>query len=453
MNLRTRRAVYKPTEKTVVTEIKHFVVDSVRRVGAGFHSVATKITDETFEQKDVVVTLEKPYTLQDVRSVLSIQTPFPVIAEFVGFGELPAEEVRTEQKFTDAAITIGEANAGRFIPVTITDKDEFGPRIEANVINLRTAETEKFTLNLSPVAGVYTGYFQTQNNDATGVDFDGTLYCRKDDMLRVYYLDPHGASGKSIEVSKEFVVGLDFKETVIEAPTSLRFDSSLNIRILNPVSLMVVVTNKRTGSFVEQMIGNYQPIKLTYDDDTHALSVQDNDVISIATSGKDMYGQVKTVVHDLVISGTAITPVITQANTLADVRDEYTISIQDNNLPANPVVRLTNGITGQSTNVALNEEYPFSGKYSATLPNLISLVLPGQNLQINYVSGLVTLTRNVETIMGTSENCENAEPLESTLTAPLRLTINGQFFLNGSFAGTITLYAIDAPVRCTLIKA
>ena len=453
MNLKTKRAVYKPTEKTVVTEIKQFVVDSVRRVAAGFHSVATKITDETLEQKDVVITLEKPYTLLDVHNVCSIQTPFPIIAEFTAFGEIPTPESRTEQTFTDAVITYGDAFAGRFITITISDADQFtmGP-LEAHVINLRTAETEKFKLGPTNEQGVYTGYFQTQNNAATGVDFDGVLYCQKDDMLRVYYLDPYGASGKSIEVAKEFVVGLDFKETTIQAPHSLPFDKRLSVRILNPVSMMVSVKNKRTSSVIEQMVGNYQPILLGYEDGEFALSVQDNDILVISTSGKNMYGEYTTVSQEVLVSGVTIVPTL-DAISLADVRNPFMIKVQDSNLPTNPVVKLTNTSTLQSTSYPLVEDYAYSGRYSVALPDLISVVLPGQLLQISYTVGEQTVSKNVDTIMGQIDEVVEEKPLEPTLSAPLRMTINGQFFLNGSFAGTIKLYAIDKPVRCTILKA
>lgn len=453
MNPKTRRAVYKPTEKTVVTEIKQFVVDSVRRVGAGFHSVATKITDETLDQKDVVITLEKPYTLLDVHNVCSIQTPFPIIAEFTAFGEIPTPDTRTEQTFTDAVITYGDAYAGRFITVTISDADQFtmGP-LEANVINLRTAETEKFKLGPTDEQGVYTGYFQTQNNAATGVDFDGVLYCQKDDMLRVYYTDPYGASGKSVEVVKEFVVGLDFKETTIQAPHALPFDKRLSVRVLNPVSTMVSVKNKRTSSVIEQMVGNYQPILLGYEDGELELSVQDNDIIVISTSGKNMYGEFTTVSQEVIVSGVTIEPELT-AISLADVRDPFVIKVLDYNLPANPFVSLINTSTLQTTKYPLVEEYPHSGRYAVTLPNLLSNVLPGQLLQISYTAGEKTVSKNVDTIMGQTDEVVDTKPLAPTLSAPLRMTINGQFFLNGSFAGTIKLYAIDSPVRCTILKA
>ena len=452
MNIKTRRQVYKPTEKTVVTEIKQFVVDSVRRVGAGFHSVATKITQETLEQKDVVITVDNPYELLNVHSVVSIQTPFPIIAEFTAFGNIPTPEVRTERKFTDAVVTYGDAFAGRFIPITITDEDQFtfGP-IEANVINLRTGETEKFNLHSTNAQGVYTGYFPTQNNSARGTDFDGLLYCQKNDMLRVYYTDAYGASGKSTEVSATFTVGLDFNETTIQAPLSLPFDKFLNLRVLNPVSTIVSVKNKRTGSTVEQMIGNYQPVLLGYEDNDKSLSVQDNDIIVVSTSGKNMYGDSTTVVQEVLVSGVAISPVIATI-AQADVREPFVITVQDNNLPDNAVVKLTNTVTGQSTTYDLVEEYRYSGRFSVTIPNLVSIVLPGQLMQVSYKNG-TTVSQNVDTVMGQTAECIVEDINAPTLSAPLRMTINGQFFLNGSFAGTIKLYAIDSPVRCTILKA
>lgn len=453
MKPKIKRAVYKPTEKTVVTEIKQFVVDSVRRIAAGYHSVATKITTETLEQKDVVITLEKPYTLLDVHSVVSIQTPFPIIAEFTAFGEIPEPEVRTEQQFTDAVITHGDAFAGRFITITISDADQFtmGP-LEANVINLRTGETEKFSLGHTNEQGVYTGYFQTQNNAATGVDFDGVLYCQKSDMLRVYYLDPYGASGKSVEVVTEFVVDLDFKETTIQAPTALTFDKHLSVRVINPVSLVVSVKNKRTNTTIEQMIGNYQPILLGYDDGPFAISVQDNDVLVISTSGKNMYGEYTTVSQEVLVSGVVIDPVL-ETISLADVREPFVIKVRDSNLPVNPVVKITNTSTNKSSEYSLDEEYPYAGRYAVTLPNLVSIGLPGQLLQVVYTVGGKTVSKNVDTIMGQTDEYVETPPLVPTLSAPLRMTVNGQFFLNGSFAGTIKLYAIDKPVRCTILKA
>jgi len=444
--------IFKPLVKTVVTEIKHFIVDSVRRSGLRDFTVATKVTDATLTQMEVIVGPDNPYTLKDVANLVSIQCPYEIMAEFTSFGLIPELEKRTEQVFFDATLeTVGATQAGRFISVKVTDMDIYtAAPLMADVMNMRTGETENIMLHRES-QGVYAGFFQTQNNDAKGVDFDGVLYCQKDDTLRLGYIEAYDVNGNSRELTLDVVVTLDFAETVIEMPTSAPFNSFLNLRVKNPAGNMVTLKNMRTGSSLTFVLGMYVPIALAYEDNTTAFAVQEGDEINVEVLGKDIYGQTQTITKTLTIAAAPVMPVLDTVVT-ADVARPFTVDIQDYNQPESAVLKVTNAATGISTTIPMDLAYPYSGLFSLTLPALFNYALPGQQLIISYENAGFSVTKNIDTIMAPTAECQTIESDTNVQSAPVLFRINGQFFLNGSFAGTIKLYA-DKPVRCTLIKA
>ena len=444
-------AIFKPLAKTIVTEIKHFLVDSVRRTGITSHSVATKVTDTTLTQQEVVVGPDNPFILKDVHNVLSIHCPYPVKAELISFGSIPEPEVRSEQVYYDAEIeTVGENRAGRFITLRVTDKDIYtAAPLSADVMNMRTGETETVSL-VRKTHGVYEGFLQTQNNDVKGVDFDDVMYCQKDDILRATYAEAYAANGLSREISLDIVVTLDFAETYIEVPDTIPFDSFLNLRVKNPVSGVVRITNVRTSTQHVRQLSAFTPIQLGYEDTDNGIAVQAGDSIIIVTQGKDIYGQIVDISKTVRISETTVTPLM-QTPRLIDISEPFTITLQDYNLPSTASIKITNGVTGVQTVFPMVSEYEYSGRFSLS-PSLTAVGLPGQQLVVSYTIGGVTVTQNVDTHMGQTPNVETPVPVVNTESAPVTLTINGLFMLNGSFAGTVKLYA-DKPVRCTLIKA
>lgn len=447
------RDIYKPLAKTVVTEIKHFVVDKVRRVGQGNFTVATKVTENSLTQTDITVGPDNPYTMKDVHNLVSIQCPYEIMAEFTSFGSIPEPEARTEQIYFDATLeTVGATQAGRFISVRVTDKDVYtAAPISVDVMNMRTGETETANLNRDS-QGVYSGFFQTQNNDAKGVDFDGVLYCQKDDTLRISYAEAYAANGLSREVNLDVVVTLDFAETTIEMPTSAPFGSFLNMRVKNPAGTMLSITNNRTGTSLSKVIGTFAPVELAYEDTPDSFAVQEGDELTVVVLGKDIYGQVLNISKALTIAAAPVMPVMDTV-AIADVAKPFTVNIQDYNLPANAAMKFTNATTGISTSVPMELAYQYSGLFSLTLPVLVNLALPGQQLTLSYESNGLIVTKNIDTIMAATPECEAEIADDSNVqSAPVTFKINGSFFLNGSFAGTIKLYA-DKPVRCTLIKA
>lgn len=446
-------SVYKPPARTIVTETRQFLVDNTGRTGINAFSVATKVTEATLVQQDVTVGPDNSYTIKDVRNILSIQCPHPIKIEMISFGEIPEEEVRTEQVFFDAEIAIGVANASRFVPITVVDKDIFTTApISINAQNMRTGETETVELARNG-QGVYSGFLVTQNNDAQGTDFDGTMYCRKDDILRFIYEEPYGASGKSQVVTKDQVVTLDFEPTVVQAPFYVPFGSFLNFRVQHPAGQQATVTNTRSGSTKTVVLGNFSPLEITYADADNAFAAEDGDVFQIVTAGKDIYGQIQNVTATVIID--ASQPGIT-VQTQVDVTKPFDIVVTDNNMPMAPVLKLKNDFTGVEFNYPLGQkDFAYSGELIAHFDSFYHIGLPGQPVTISYVSGGITVTKVLELVAPAPVPVQEPvepEPDNSVQSVPVSMVVNGHFFLNGSFAGTIKLSA-DQPVRCTLIKA
>lgn len=446
------KPVYKPLAKTVVTEIKHAIVDTVRRVGQSHHTVATKISRDMLTQNEVIVGPDKTHTMKDVHNIVSIFAPHPIVAEFIGFGELEPEESTTEQIFYDAEMLVGRADAGRFVSVAVTDLDIYTEApLQCEAVNMRTGETEYFDVR-KEADGVYVGFFQTQNNDATGTDFDGVLYAVKGDTLRVTYNEAFGANGKSREVVQDVIVTLDFVPTVIECPNTVPFNASLALRVISPVGMRVKVQNMRTLYSIEQHIGTYQPILMGFEDGPLVMDVQDNDEISITTLGKNSLGIEQVITRTIHVAGAPVAATL-DVNSIADVTKPYVISVQDDNLPASARIKITNGITSNVSELGMTEAYPNSGQFSLSLDALSHIGLPGHILVISYTTeGGLSVQRNVTLIMPQTEECEVELAPPAPVSNPVVFNINGLFMLNGSFAGTIKLSAPDL-VRCTIIKA
>jgi hypothetical protein len=446
--------VYRPPARTVVTETRQFLVDNTRRTGINAFSVATKVTEATLEQKDITIGPDNPYTIKDVHHILSIQCPHPIQIEMVAFGTIPEPEVRTEQIFFDATIEIGVANASRFVTVKVIDPDVYtSAPIDISVQNMRTGETEELHLERSD-QGVYESFLQTQNNDATGVDFDGMMFCRKDDILRFTYEEPYDATGKSRVITQDQVVTLDFEPTTIEVPATVVFGGRLNFRVNNPQEQYAQITNIRSGSTLSVLHSAFVPIELTFDDGPDALAVNDNDVIQIVTKGKDIHGQLQNIVAEVVVRP-GDTAVI-EAPTQVDITKPFSVLITDNSAGNSKSVVFRNQLTGAVFTYPLDQiGFIYSGKYGITFPTFHHIGLPGQPVAIEYTVGVTTVTKTLELVKpapAPSPVPDPQDPDAGVQSVPVTMTVNGQFFLNGSFAGTIKLSA-DKVVRCTLIKA
>src|SRR5690606_29227730 len=283
---------YKQTNKTIVTQISHFIVDSVRRVSAGRQTVSARTGEATAAQHDVTIGPDKPYVLKDVHHLLSINCPEEIELEFLEFGEIPEPEIRTEAKFQDASISTDVCEPGQFLYIHVNDEDMHAKLISVTALNLRTGETERVTL-ASVGRGQYRGYMVTRYAEESGADFDNTMHVIGNDRIEITYEEPYSSDGLSNNVVFCAVIAeQSSKETRLEFAPLVPFGGVVNFNAINHVGGLVTLTNERTGKSVTQPINQFNPVQLTYEDGPLALSATDNDVISINYDAADADGNI-----------------------------------------------------------------------------------------------------------------------------------------------------------------
>jgi hypothetical protein len=98
------------------------------------------------------------------------------------------------------------------------------------------------------------------------------------------------------------------------------------------------------------------------------------------------------------------------------------------------------------------------GIYRGRLQVLPAVGLAGDALNITYAdytnapqiqTAQTTVISQADSVIPVPET-----PVDLSVSKPIQITVNGLFFLNGSFAGTLKLIAPDEnEVRCAIIKA
>lgn len=470
-----KREQYKPTAKTIVTEIRQTVVDAVRRASAGHQSVACEILDTTLNQLDVVIGPDNSYTLKDVRQYLSISTPYPIGLELTAFGEIPQVEERAEQKqFTTATMEVEPVLAGQFINVAVFDPDLFGTTVNVECFNTNSGETEYVTLHCVR-KNEYRGFLQTQNSIEAGINFDGTMYCKHADILRFSYTDPHNEHGLSQEIVQDVAVVSPVKATEIMVQTYVVPGEKLRIAIYNGSNIPFqnfTVTNETTGSVIDGMLepAPESPnvligeIALGVDDTGDELGVDINHALTITyTNGNDSTGISQVITATAVVKEPQTIVGHIKVAPTAKMYSALEVEVSDFDLFSSAVeVFVTNIRTNISVPVELLEVWPGMSIFRGSVTVLPTFGLPGDTLEITYsdygVDGTAILT--AETVVASHVEHvdpvieETPEPVDISISKPVQLTINGLFLLNGSFAGTLKLSALDNnDVRCTIIKA
>lgn len=468
----SKREKYKPTAKTIVTEIRHFIVDAVRRVSSGRQSVAAEVLDATLHQLDVVVSKDNPYVMKDVRHALSISTPSPVMLELTAFGEIPEAEIRNDKVFFSADINIDPIIAGKFINVEVQDGDMVGATVMVEAFNVRSGETEYMTLHCYE-KGRYKGFIQSLNTADAGVNFDGVMYCKDGDSIRFTYLEAFNEQGMSENISKEAQVTSLIKETKILFNEEVLIGQELQIAVYNGgyTNPVASVVNTRTLTTVgvelaEQDDGTLVGSLRTGPEDLEGIiGVADGDTLHIVhTDAFDTTGLRKTLEGDcrIIVPSTSRGQINIPA--MVKVYGNLDIEVRDYDLNSNEVVVSVNNFrTGLSTHVELLEVWPNMRIFRGSLAIPSEIALPGDILELTYsdygspagtdiITKQITVVSHVDHAAPADE--EPTSPFDSRLSKPVRMTINGSFFLNGSFAGTLKLYTEDKEaVRCTILKA
>lgn len=476
-----KREQYKPTAKTIVTQVRQTMVDAVRRRSTGMQDVATEVLDSALTQTDIVIGPEKDYLMRDVRQYLSVFSPFPVGVELVAFGEIEPEAPRAEQRqFTTARMEIEPVLAGQFINVAVFDPDIFGATVQVECFNVTSGETEYITLHCVR-KNEYRGFIQSLNNATAGQNFDGTMYCKHNDVLRFTFTDPHNDSGLSQDLTQDVVVVSPVQATQMMVQKNVISGEKLRVAIYNggaqPFQSFTVLNNATGTSMdgaleetVDTRIVSGDPVVLVGSitlgtmDTPDELGVSTNDSLTITyANGHDATGLFQPVTGTATVKdpGTVLGEIKVAATT--KIYGMLEIEVSDFDLFTTEVeVYVTNTRTNISKPVLLAEVWPGMSVFRSAVELGPEFGLPGDTLEITYSdydeSGTEVLTAqtviasHVEHVDPVPE--ETPDPVDTGISKPVQLVVNGLFILNGSFAGSLRLYALDEnDVRCTLIKA
>lgn len=469
-----KREQFKPTAKTIVTQVRQTVVDAVRRVSAGQQSVATEVLGAPLQQLDFVIGPDAPYTLRNVNQYISISTPFPIGVELVAFGELPEPEVKVEERqFTTATLEVEPIVIGQFINIAVFDADLFGTTATVEVFNKNSGETEYATLHCVK-KNEYRGFVQSLNSGDAGINFDGTMYCKDQDVLRFSYTDPNNERGLSQEITKDVVAVSPLKATTIMVQRFAVSGEKVRIAVYNGSTAPFQnfrVENTTAGISMDGMLepAPLQPdvligaITLGPDNTGDELGVSANDVLVITyENGHDSTGIPQIITETATVKDpSTVTGRIIAAPT-AKIYSDLEVTVEDFDLFTTEVeIYVTNLRTNESVPVALLEVWPGMSIFRGNVPITPTFGLPGDTLEITYsdygsntnvLTAKTVVASHVEHVEPVVE--ETPDPVDISISKPVQLTVNGLFVLNGSFAGTLKLYALDEnEVRCTIIKA
>ena len=486
---------FRPLSKTVVTEIRSFVVDSVSKIGLYRQTVSAPIDlAKSLDDKDFNISATEFLDIQDASVLLAISCPEPIRAIFTGLGPVViTPPVVTEiQYHTATLITESSIEAGSPISVTISDVDleQVVSSIGAVVYNTDSGETEHVEC-FRQIDGTYIGTLNTVNSSVVGTNFDNSMSCVLGQTLHVIYSDPKSSAGIRENVTNVVTVLSPTETAVIETRDFVSISKPVPITIYDKdataLTIPITVRNLITG---EQEILNASLIEagkytvscatkvyngISFDNADGALDVLIGHQIQIDfIDTKDINNSTSVVSKIVDIVGTVTEIGSIDVATTVTIDTDLMLTINDYDLVGQQLsVTVSNIASGEYEIVTLNETVFGSGVFKGSLPVTTQtsgansdgalLAAVGNRLRVVYVDvggSLTTVEKFVDVVA--VEVVEDVPevvvpdptPVPETVeaTGTIEMLINGSFFLNGTFNGTIRLVGLnEEPTRCKII--
>lgn len=494
---------FKPISKTVVTEFRSYIVDAVSKVGNFRQSVSAKIPDDIpLSNLDFSVSTTNHLDLHSATSIFAVHSPEPIKLVLMGSGpvEPPVDDSSNSVEYHTGELTLPSSIiAGRPLPVGLVDLDLVQAVASINVVayNEVTGETETVTLNRT-VDGNYAGSLVTLNDAFVGDNFDGRMNISYGQSLRIIYSDP--TTENNIRESIEGSV------SVLSPYTTAEIETRDTISIAKPIpiiirdkdvttsTVLVVVRNLTTGerdniTLPKDEDGVYKGSLSTGIYDGSSFTDYDG-VIQVAlghrieilyTDNFDINGQTTVVTSTLDVALAGSDSGTLEVATTVDMDTELTITVHDYDVIGQQLgVTVTNLATSEFEVVACEETVFGSGKFIGSISiaslgtgdNLdgVLVVAEGDQLRLAYVDALtstgdqsILVESFVEVIDSTVDVPQPTEPTPDPQPTPdpvdntngtgtVEFLVDGAFFLNGSFNGSIRIEGLnEEPTRCTLL--
>lgn len=487
---------FRPLSKTVVTEIRSFLVDSVSKIGLHRQAVSAPVDlTKELSDKDINISKTQTYEFKDASVLLAISSPEPIKAIFTGSKPIiidPEVPVDPETNITAIVTCAQEIKAGNSIGITVEDDDAVSyASVGVVIYNENTGETEHAELLRQP-DGKYQGYIVTLNDKEQGTNFDRILNCYYGHKIQVIYSDPRTANNIRENVTRTINVLSPTETAVIETREFVSIGKPIPIIIkdkdITAPSVPVVVRNLGTGQsiVVDAMLAEAGTYKVSVPTAVFTSFFADNTISAlightvevIYIDDNDIWGETSSITKTINIVGAVneigsfVLPETIKVNTYVDIRlKEYDL------VGMQAAVTVSNVATDEYEVVILSETILGSGEFvgrlfisdtttGSSMDNEL-LVEEGSVLKFLYVDNIGNVPTTIEkllTVYSTpvieepeepvdpEEPEEPEEPETNDGKGTVEFLINGSFFLNGRFEGTIKLEGLNTELtRCKVI--
>ena len=486
-------STFRSAHRTVVTEIKAFIVDTVSRSGVFRQSVSSRVPDDAeLKTQDVNVSKTRYFDLDEVRGAVGILTPEPVRIAITQLRDLDVQEPPSVEPptYTLAILQLGQTLlAGDALTITLIDPDldQVIKQAQVTVYNEETGETNTATL-LRADTRTFVGKIHTVKSFLKGIDFNGVTNVEHNQTLRVIYRDRLTPFPNDIDVVASVVAESPFVDSII---TSLPFvfpDRSIPVLIEDAdISgqgiAHATATNLRTGevetiALTESLPGIFSgqlPTRTEFSprsEDAVMDVVRDDQINLTFTELNSVTNSTKTHVvlvrspHP--IDGVLFGPEIAQPDTVVRIElDDYNAAGTET-----ITIPISNLRTGKYVLVQFTENVPNTGQFTGSLtltsfsPNASRelIVLENDTVQAVYIDNNSTsgsirrVEHNIQigptqvSPAPTSDDTTIEVPNTAQVNSTVEMVVDGLFFLNGQFPGTIRVYGLnDDLTRCSVL--
>jgi len=485
---------FRSAHRTVVTEIKAFIVDTASRSGVFRQSVSSRVPDDAaLKTQDINVSKTRHFDLAEVRGALGILTPEPVRIAITQLRDIESQEPSVPEPpiYTLAVLQLDPTLlAGNALNITLIDPDiaQVVEEAEVTVYNEDTGETNTALLSRVDVQ-TFVGKINTTKSAQKGNDFNGTTNVEHNQTLRVIYKDRLNPFANDVDVVATVRANSPFVDSVI---TSLPFvfpDRSIPVLIedadiAGQGVAHATATNMRTGevetiALHESAPGIFMgqlPTRTEFSprSEDAIMDVVRDDQIGIAFNEPSSVTS-PTVAHFLSIRAAHPIDGVLFGPEIAQPDASITLELEDYNLAGTETITvpISNPRTGKYVLVQFTENVPNTGQFTGILTLVSSAsdapvgqlaVLENDTVQAVYIDNNSTsgsirrVEHNIQigaaqvSPAPTVANAQIEGPNTAQVNSTVEMLVDGLFFLNGQFPGTIRIYGLnDDLTRCSVL--
>lgn len=459
---------FKPTERTIITETRSFIVDKHTRAPLSRANQSVYLGQSELTVTDINVSANVHHVI-NVTKHLTVVCPEPVVLSFNSTGPI-APPVLPGNVYHDATIVASDFIIGNDLVITVVDDTPINT-VNVVILNTYTGETESLTLVRHGDA--FVGTIPTTLN-GTWASFDGILHPEHNNAINIMYQDVRSASGNSKQIKTTIKAVSPYSDAEIRIPSMIRNGRPIGIVLedndlvetVGSVEVDYVTTSGDMGTVT--LLRAVRPYGVVFAATlvTSTLTLVEGDTITFSYNDPmDANGFPKiisaqtTVVPPTNMTGSVIIPNLDSYGT-------HFIRLSDLDISGSSVQLIVlNERTNLFVPIVCDETVFGSGEFVGELvltstqsPNKLQ-VLPDDVVRVTYV--------DLNTQSGVSALIEErkAFTLAAIVIVPVDvpvifvpgtvdMQVDGLFTLFGSFVGTVTVKGLSGtPVRCNIIVA